>query len=214
MVVVNGPLEKRHTRPPKITRTDILGAAITLLDEKGYESLSMGRLAERLGVSTMALYRHVQDRKDLEAGVIELTFRDLRSDAQPVDDWRIGVEQWMRAIRAHWHRHPWIGSMLRSADHVSSRGFVVMDQLVRIMAKSELDLDDRAKAVLWIIRITIGLVYLELYTHLPFGTRHDTLRPMIERDNQQHWVGMFERISGYTDDDVFDMAVRIVVGSL
>ncbi|MER6162197.1 TetR/AcrR family transcriptional regulator [Streptomyces sp. NPDC001868] len=43
----------------------IMQAAITLLDEGGFESLSMRRLGSRLGITAAALYRHIKSRHDL-----------------------------------------------------------------------------------------------------------------------------------------------------
>jgi AcrR family transcriptional regulator len=46
-------------------------AALALLDDVGLDALTMPRPAERLGVETMSLYRHVDDNDDLLNAVAE-----------------------------------------------------------------------------------------------------------------------------------------------
>lgn len=43
-----------------------------MADEKGIEALTMAAVAERLGVTPMALYRHVAYKTDLLDGLVEL----------------------------------------------------------------------------------------------------------------------------------------------
>ncbi|WP_354641229.1 TetR/AcrR family transcriptional regulator [Kitasatospora camelliae] len=48
-------------------RTDVIDAAMNLLDEAGLDELSTRRLAERLGVRVGALYWHLKDKDELLA---------------------------------------------------------------------------------------------------------------------------------------------------
>ncbi|HTW06583.1 MAG TPA: TetR family transcriptional regulator, partial [Acidimicrobiales bacterium] len=59
-------------RPARIARAQVLAAALALADEVGLESLTMAGVAERLGVTPMALYRHVANKADLLDGVVEV----------------------------------------------------------------------------------------------------------------------------------------------
>jgi AcrR family transcriptional regulator len=49
----------------RIDRATVVASARQLLDEEGMAGLSMAKLGQRLGVTGMALYRHVADRADL-----------------------------------------------------------------------------------------------------------------------------------------------------
>ncbi len=44
-----------------LSRAGIVDAALAMIDAEGLEAVTMPRLAERLGVGTLSLYRHVQD---------------------------------------------------------------------------------------------------------------------------------------------------------
>jgi TetR/AcrR family transcriptional regulator, tetracycline repressor protein len=50
---------------PGLTRDRIVAAALDLVDDAGLDGLSMRKLAARLGVDPMALYRHIADKQAL-----------------------------------------------------------------------------------------------------------------------------------------------------
>ncbi|MFJ8621251.1 TetR/AcrR family transcriptional regulator [Kitasatospora sp. NPDC093550] len=52
-------------RPPVTSRDQILTAARALIDECGWEKLTVRRLASEIGVGTTTLYSHVRDKEDL-----------------------------------------------------------------------------------------------------------------------------------------------------
>jgi AcrR family transcriptional regulator len=54
----------------------IVAAARELLEEEGYEALSMRRLAERLGIRAPSIYKHLPDKQALENAVISAAFEE------------------------------------------------------------------------------------------------------------------------------------------
>lgn len=58
--------ERRRKRRP-LDRSQLVRAALALLDEVGLDDLTMRRLADRLGVKAASLYRHVRDKNELLA---------------------------------------------------------------------------------------------------------------------------------------------------
>jgi len=55
----------RPAQGNELQRADIIHAALELMNESGEVGLTMRALASRLGVSPMALYRHVEDKAGL-----------------------------------------------------------------------------------------------------------------------------------------------------
>ena len=47
------------------TKEKILAAALELFAENGYKAVSVSMIAEKVGISKGALYRHYQSKKDL-----------------------------------------------------------------------------------------------------------------------------------------------------
>ena len=58
-------------RPRSLTPDQLASAALAVLDREGLAGLSMRAVAKELGMSTMALYRYVDDREELEGLVVE-----------------------------------------------------------------------------------------------------------------------------------------------
>jgi AcrR family transcriptional regulator len=55
----------RTGRPPVTSRAEILSAARKLIDQDGWEKLTIRRLAGELGIGATTLYHHVRDKEDL-----------------------------------------------------------------------------------------------------------------------------------------------------
>jgi AcrR family transcriptional regulator len=100
---------------PGLSLGRIVRAAVELADAEGLEGLSMRKVAERLGFTTMSLYRHVPGRDHL----VDL-MRDAVMGPPPepgAGGWRERLEA---AARAGWElreRHPWLAEV-RGTRHV------------------------------------------------------------------------------------------------
>ncbi|WP_407565492.1 TetR/AcrR family transcriptional regulator [Streptomyces sp. 184] len=64
----------RTGRPRSTSRAEILAAARRVIDEDGWETLTVRRLAAEIGIGTTTLYHHVQNKDDL---VVELVNQHL-----------------------------------------------------------------------------------------------------------------------------------------
>lgn len=60
-----------------LSSEDVVAAAAALADEAGFRELTMGLLAERLGVRTPSLYKHVADLADVRHRVATLAMTEL-----------------------------------------------------------------------------------------------------------------------------------------
>jgi AcrR family transcriptional regulator len=58
-------------RRPQIDRAAVIDAAMQFADESGLEAVTMHAVAQRLGVTPMALYRHVDGKQALLDGMVE-----------------------------------------------------------------------------------------------------------------------------------------------
>ncbi|WP_242343533.1 TetR/AcrR family transcriptional regulator [Anaeromyxobacter terrae] len=83
-----------------------MAAAIALADAEGLEAVSMERVAERLGFTTMSLYRHVPGKAELVALMIEAAIGEPPALAAP-ERWRSALEEWAANLLGTFQRHPW-----------------------------------------------------------------------------------------------------------
>lgn len=98
-------------RPQRINRDAILAASLEIADSVGLERLTMQGVAEQLGVTPMALYRHVADKADLLDGVVER----LLDEVEPPEPGASPAEQLAaigQSIRRVARRHPSVFPLL------------------------------------------------------------------------------------------------------
>ncbi len=60
-----------------LTAASVVEAGAALVDEIGFDQLSMGLLADRLGVKTPSLYKHVANQADLAHSIAVLAMTEL-----------------------------------------------------------------------------------------------------------------------------------------
>ncbi|MGA5301662.1 WHG domain-containing protein [Nucisporomicrobium flavum] len=77
---------------PGLTAASITEAAAALVDEIGFEQLSMGLLAERLGVRTPSLYKHVTSQADLAHRIAVLSMQEFADTIRDAIQGRAGSD--------------------------------------------------------------------------------------------------------------------------
>src|SRR5574340_962540 len=63
---------------------EILDAAVIVFADRGYEGGSMREIAERVGVTEPAIYRHFASKEDLFLALIEAVGTRIRADIEPL----------------------------------------------------------------------------------------------------------------------------------
>lgn len=95
-------VEPRNLRSER-TRADLLAAMRSLLEEQGFQALSMAAVAERAGVSRRAVYLHFNSRTDLVTALFDYVSREegLAESVRAVWDSPSAVEaldEWARHL--------------------------------------------------------------------------------------------------------------------
>src|SRR4051794_13685363 len=124
----------------------VVAAAIAVADEDGLAAVSMARVAERLGFTTMSLYRHVASKDELVRRMLDRALG--RAPALEFADWRSGLDAWARGLLAVIQRHPWgidvpITGMLGTEAQLSW-----LDRGLETLAAAPLGEGEKAEAVL------------------------------------------------------------------
>jgi AcrR family transcriptional regulator len=83
----NNALEYRERRKLRkaALREEIMNAAAELFAAEGYESVSMRKIAQRIGYTPMSIYLHFKDKADLLDCICEQAFADLYRRHERVD---------------------------------------------------------------------------------------------------------------------------------
>jgi AcrR family transcriptional regulator len=98
-------------RPAVLDRTGILEVSLALADAGGVENVTMAAVARELGVTPMALYRHVADKADLLDGLVECLLTQIPLPPQTVP-WTERLRALARSTRGVAQRHPHVFPLL------------------------------------------------------------------------------------------------------
>lgn len=132
-------------RPARIDRAQVLAEALAVADELGLEALTMAEVAERLGVTPMALYRHVANKADLLDGVVEV----LLTESPPPPGglpWAERLSLFARNIRASARRHPSVFPLLLQRPATTAQALRTREAVYRALGDAGVP-DDRVVQV-------------------------------------------------------------------
>ncbi|SEK85189.1 TetR/AcrR family transcriptional regulator C-terminal domain-containing protein [Rhodococcus maanshanensis] len=105
----------RSARGPRgrLSRDEVLLAAVAYADEHGIASLSMRKLGEVLAVEAMSLYNHVANKDDLLDGMVDHVFGEIVLDPD-ASGWRQAMRLRATSAREVLLRHRWAIGLLDS----------------------------------------------------------------------------------------------------
>ena len=100
---------EQPTRGPKpgLTIDRMARRAVEIADKHGVGAVTMERVAKRLGVTTMALYRYVRRKSELLDLMVEAAMGPPPALANAAG-WRAKLALWARSNLALYERHPWL----------------------------------------------------------------------------------------------------------
>ena len=96
-----------HEGKRGLTVERVVAAGIALADEDGLAAVSMGRVAKRLGFTTMALYRHVESKDELLVLMVNEAVGEPAADVAG-GGWRAQMERWCAELLDQLRVHPWV----------------------------------------------------------------------------------------------------------
>jgi AcrR family transcriptional regulator len=102
----------RATNRKRLSRDQVVVAAVALADEQGIESLTMRNLSQTLGVVPMALYKHVANKDELLDLMVDVVFDEL--DYEQDGEWRAVLHDRALALREALIQHSWAIGLMES----------------------------------------------------------------------------------------------------
>ena len=138
---------RARTRREGLSVERIVRAAIALADADGLDAVSMGRVAERLEFTTMALYRHLRNKDDLLVLMVNAALAPPAADP-PAEAWRPALERWTMDVLALLRRHPWVVHVPITGPPATPSQLGWLDRGLRALAGTELDEAEKAAVVL------------------------------------------------------------------
>ena len=195
---------RRPGRPARFDRESVVAAAVELLDEQGPQALSIAALAKRLDVTPMALYRVVEDRRDLESALIAHVFADLARVQDPDQPWDEAIAAWMHRLRDCWLKHPWAGSFIGSSEGMSAGILASIETLLGHLGRAGLAPDQVAREMILITDVTMGVLIGHAIAPLPHAVAFGkaVLKGGKPADRRR-WKPIESALADYGDDQFF-----------
>jgi AcrR family transcriptional regulator len=149
-------------RPRSLTHTRLASAALAVIDRDGLAGMTMRAVAKQLGMSTMALYRYVDDRDELEQLVVELVFSAV--DTRPPDpdtSWQQRIGTMVERLRDTVGAHPSVVPLTLTHRHRSPSVLRWSETVLGILTEAGVEGPRRVVALRGLLAYVIGAIQLE-----------------------------------------------------
>jgi AcrR family transcriptional regulator len=160
--VTPAPTGLRQGRPPKVSRRDVVDAAIALADEAGLEAVTIRGVAARLGVAPMTLYGHVSGADELVDVVVGASIAAaVQKQPRRYADGRGALLGFAHGLRAMLREHPAVLEAYRRRPVQDPTGLAVTDGVVSALVADQVDEGEAISVYATVYAYVIGFVSLE-----------------------------------------------------
>lgn len=150
-------------RPRSLTHAQLASSALAVVDRDGLAGLSMRAVAQELGMSTMALYRYVADREELERLVVEFVLADVDTEPPPPSGaaaWDERIEVLVRRLRDVMSAHPAVVPLTVTHRHESPGVLRWSEAVLAVLTEAGFDGGRRVVALRSLLAYVIGALQL------------------------------------------------------
>ena len=137
----------RRGPKPALSVEQVARAAVDLADAEGLEAVSMARVAESLGYSSMALYRYVANKDELLSLMADAAVAEFPAPAGHDGDWRAGLEAWTRAQIDGILARPWFLELPLTTVRMGPHRVRWLDRAFRVLRDVGLTADEKLQVV-------------------------------------------------------------------
>ena len=166
---------RRRGPKPALSVDQVVRAAIALADAEGLEAVSMARVAETLGYSSMALYRYVANKEELLSLMADAAAADLTMPPEAEGDWRAGLEAWTRAQIEGVLARPWYIDLPLPTVRLGPHRVRWIDRAFSILRDLDLTTDEKLQIIGLLAQHVLGegRVLVETTRAAAVAVRHE-----------------------------------------
>lgn len=156
------PERPRSGRQAPLSRAQIAQAAIALADEAGEETVTMRKVAARLGCGTMSLYRHVRSKDELIDVMVDAVMGENPLEALPRGDWRATLRAVATQMRQQVLRHPWVPRVLPTRPFLGPNMLASVERILAAVDGLGLSMDEMVEVIRTVDAFVKGFTQNEL----------------------------------------------------
>ncbi|EFH85188.1 TetR/AcrR family transcriptional regulator [Ktedonobacter racemifer] len=201
-----------------LTRQRVLEAALQLIERDGLEGFSMRKLGAMLGVEAMSLYNHVENKRALFDGVIELLIVQApypeQPDATPREELWVFAHAFRDVLRAHPRTLPLVAtSPLRTPATLA-----LLERLLETVHRANVTGVQAIYALQSIVGFTIGKTLLDVgvtsVAGLEPGPNGPTVWQQFPAEHYPTLHALLPDIAQWNPDREFDFGLQALFQSL
>jgi AcrR family transcriptional regulator len=197
---------RRQPQRQRLSREEIVDAAIAVADAEGAEALSMRRIAQVLRSGTMSLYWHVSSKERL----LDLMRDALMAEVEvpePSGDWRSDLRAFAISSRGMLRRHLWLMDFVGGRPPLGPTTILAMDRALEMLESAARDYETGLRILESVNTYVSGAVLREAQeirareaeraASEQFG--EDAVRLRAEWRDRLDATGLFPRFVGFLD---------------
>jgi AcrR family transcriptional regulator len=150
----------RPVKPRKLTTDLVVSRAMDLADAEGLQAITIRRLSGVLGVTPMAVYRHIRDKSHLLDLMADRLLGDLdrgtrRAAGSGTDPWQERLRRLLNSYQSVLAAHP-ATPQLVTRPFVSTAGLRVSESLLAILESAGFSSDEAVQLLQAITPLVLG----------------------------------------------------------
>lgn len=151
---------RKPVKPRKLTTELVVSRAMEVADAEGIQALTIRRLSVALGMTPMAVYRHVRDKSHLLDLMADRLMSDLDQGTRPTAG--AGAERWEERLRRLLNNYQTVLAahpatpQLVTRPFVSTAGLRVSESLLEILESAGFSPNEAVELLQAIIPLVLG----------------------------------------------------------
>jgi len=155
-------LKPRKVRKRNLTVEKLVEAALEVLSEDDPSPLTRRSVAERCGVSAMALYHHVDNKEELEKPAVDSLFLKITGEARKCETWYEQITDFWLSMRACLLEIPGAGRVFTSRAVLGPGTALATEELFRLLEAGGIRVNAVPEAADSMTMLLIGSIANEL----------------------------------------------------
>lgn len=204
----------------QLNKDRVVRAAVSLADEGSVASLTMRKLAEKLGVEAMSLYYHVANKSEILDAMIDSIFSEIELPSGK-DGWKEAMRKRALSARQVLLRHRWALGLMDSRPDPGPATLRHHESVLRCLREAGFSIALAAHAFSIMDSYIYGFVMQE--QNLPFQTPEElekVAEVILEQMPSSEFPYMTEMIAGhalkpgYSYANEFEIGLDLILGGL
>ncbi|GAA5054757.1 AcrR family transcriptional regulator [Thermocatellispora tengchongensis] len=152
-----GARRAAQTAPAGLNRTQIVRAALEILDAEGLDSLSMRRLGTKLGVGATSLYWYVANKGELIDLAMDEVYGEVALPPAAGIGWREAAKVFAHSLHRTLLRHPWATRILGARPAMGPNAMDLSERAMALFEDAGFTGTDIDYALSTVMSFTLGL---------------------------------------------------------